>query len=372
MFARLLMFIVVAAYSCEAYGGTYYVDPIRGDDSSAGSQADPFRSIAQAMKKVDGPGGKVSLSPGCYTEQIMIHKGGQADNPLVIEGNGAVINLGVDVTDGPWVKTDNGYLLDQPVHKNTRYYLTSPVFINGLPVSCDRPKGGVKPAWHGGSCRYDDQNHLVIVFPRGLSPTNSVVVLTGAPGFFSSGVQVSGGSHIHIYDLVSVFSGNDGFNLHGNGSDVLIQRCKALFNGDNGISSHETYHVDVRDSEVAFGGTMGGAIDDIMQTVTTYTNVRVHQCRAAAFILIGKSHHLDHVVSFSNGDGNLPKASDKIELSDCTELAPVESDAQIPMVDHPDTNTFSTQHVEETDRLGRFLQLRPPITTVPLTAAGSQ
>jgi Protein of unknown function (DUF1565) len=371
MFARLLMFLTVA-YSCGTYGGTYYVDPVRGDDSSGGSQTDPFKSIAQAMKMVDGPGGKVSLTPGCYIAQIIIHKGGKPDSPLVIEGNGAVINLGVDVTDGPWVKTDNGYLLDQPVHKNTRYYLTSPVFINGLPVSCDRPKGGVKPAWHGGSCRYDDQNRLVIVFPKGLSPANSVVVLTGAPGFFSSGIQVSGGSHIHFYDLVSVFSGNDGFNFHGDGSDILIQRCKALFNGDNGISSHETYQVDVRDSEVAFGGTMGGAVADGAETVTTYTNVRVHQCRAAAFVLIGKAHRLDHIVSFSNGDGNLPKPSNKIQFFDCTELGPVESDSKIPVVDHPDAKTDLIQYAAETDRLGRFLQLRPPITTVPLTPAGSQ
>jgi hypothetical protein len=85
---------------------------------------------------------------------------------------------------------------------------------------------------------YDPQNHLILVFPRGLSPANSVVVLS-APGM-GCGVEIAGGNNVVIRDLTSLFSGNDGFGIHGNCQNIRLERVKGLFNSDQGISSHET------------------------------------------------------------------------------------------------------------------------------------
>ena len=293
------LFVPVA----QSLAGTYYVDPGKGSDSGPGSEEQPFKSIAKAMATVDGIGGTVHLSPasGPYYESLMLGKGGLPDDPVIIEGHNSIINLGSDVTSGPWTKTENGWILELKVVTNPRFYVATPVFVNGLPVYCDHPKGRGTPAWHGGSVRYDEQGRLILVFPRGLSPSNSVVVLTGKSDYMNAGVGFSNASNVIVRDLTSAFAGNDGFNFHGNGTNVLLERCKGIFNGDQGMSSHEGYQIEARDCEIAFDGSQGAGIIDINGSITTYKNCRVHQNRGAGFQLQGKMHVLENIVVFGNG-----------------------------------------------------------------------
>jgi hypothetical protein len=363
--------------------GSYYVDPAHGNDSGNGSVAEPFKTIARAMEKVDGKGGEVHLRPdaGAYRQPIVIRKGGLPDRPLIIDGHGAVINLGVDVTNGPWTKTDDGYILERPllpatskvdttrdpmvtlpVMQNPRVYLTSPVFVNGVPVFCDHAKGikVVPRAAHGGYARYDERGRLVLVFPRGLTPKNSVIVLTGGPNFMGCCVQVQSVNNVILRNITAVFAANDGFNFHGSGKNVLVEHCTALFNSDEGMSAHDTFDLEVRDSEVAFNGTADGGITDIGHSTTRYKNMRVHQNRGQGFSMKGDKHLIENDVSFGNGGKNLPLPTDKIEVRGSQDLGPVAGDDTVPILPESQPKTRALTQSAETDRLARFLQFRPP------------
>lgn len=343
----------------------FYVDPAKGNDIADGSQARPFKTIAQAIKVVDGVGGTVHLSPdsGPYRENMLFKKGGTPDKPIIIEGQGSVINLGKDVTTGPWINSGGEYTLDKPVSRNSRDYVATVAFVNGLPLYCAHPKGTGIAAWHGGSARYDEQGRLVLTFPSGLTPETSVVVL---PSVEPNDCCVNIAQYTTIRDLTAAFAPNDGFNIHGKGKNILLERVKGVFNGDQGISSHDLTQVDVKDSEVAFDGSSNGGITDVQDCVTTYQNVRVHQNRGSGFVLSGAHHTLEHVTSFGNIGRNLPKPTDKIEIVDCQDLGAVPSDKEVPLLTSG-TSIGPKDKVEETDRLNRFLQLRPPSTPVTIS-----
>lgn len=174
----------------------------------------------------------------------------------------------------------------------------------------------------------------------------------------SCGVQCLNASNVIIRNMTSVFSPNDGFNFHGNSTNIVVERCHGIFNGDQGISSHDDCQVDVRDSEVAFDGTQGGGIEDVNgRCLTNYKNMRVHQNRGSGFQLQGKYHVLDGIVSYGNGGYNIPKPAPNVEMRDAKDLGPLPADKKVPV--------FSPAipppaQPEEADRLGRFLQVRPP------------
>jgi len=354
------LFMALARF---AIAQDYYVDPARGDDRGPGSESQPFKTLAQAVKMVDGLGGTLHLAKTSepYRENLVIKKGGLPEHPIVVEGNGATINLGEDVSKGPWEKQGDEYLLLRTVTRNQRDYVVSVVFVNGLPLYCPHPQGRGQPAWHGGSARYDDQNRLALTFPRGLTPENSVVVLT-CQGYSHSGANLS--AYTIVRNLTAVFAANDGFNMHGNQEDIVLENVKGLFNGDQGISSHDRCAVEVRGAEVAFNGSANGAIDDVNDSVTSYRDVRVHQNRGPGLMLDGARHVLDHVVSYGNGGRNLPKASDKIETHDISELPAIPGDDQIPSLGAANTAQAEAPIAPDDNRLGQFLKYRPPSTPV--------
>jgi hypothetical protein len=342
--------------------GPVYVDGESGNDSSPGSQQEPFRTAARALRDMDGNGGEIRLVPGKapYREPIVIRRGGTPQNPLIIDGQGAVINLGLDITPGPWTDTGEGWRWegDLPSGFSTGLYQTTQVFINGQGLPGDHPKGPsyAHRMWHAGYVRLDDQNRLVVIFPRGLSPSNSVVVLTGKGVPMRSGVSLENASHVTLRNLTAVFASNDGFNFHGHGKDVRLENIKALFNADEGTSAHETFEVEVVESELAFNGSQGGGAQDVNSSVTRYRNVRSHQNRFSGFSLQGKSHVLDGVIGYGNGGQNIPKPAENIVVTNA------EDKGAVPRGEVPEIENLTlpvSGRVEESDQLGRFLQLRP-------------
>ncbi|MET3871924.1 hypothetical protein J3R74_001794 [Puniceicoccus vermicola] len=269
------------------------------------------------MTEVDGAGGTVHLMPNeIFREKINIRSGGTETHPLIIEGNGAVVHLGRNVSNGPWTKIGEEYRLEQEVPPHQRHYTTSPLFIDGLPVWAEHPKGLGKPAWHGGSLRYDEAGKMVVRFPKGLSPENSSIVLVGRD--LDPVVHGSGGKHVIIRDLTVAFAGNDGFNFHNRCIGFKLVRVRALFNGDQGISSHGESEVVVELSEVAFNGSQSAGVVDINNARTGYRDLLNHQNRNAGFLLKGSRHRLEAVVSFGNPGGDLPEETDSVVLVDCS------------------------------------------------------
>lgn len=353
----------------------YHVDPVRGNDRSEGTAENPLKSFDKALNLLAGKGGEIHFAPGTLLRQHLriIRKSGLPGKPIVIDGHGVVINLGIDLTGGPWTKIDEGFRYGKPVPKHHEIYSASVVFVNGFPLHHYNPNRPSEREWHGGSSRYDDEGRLIIVFPKGLDPTNAVVVLTGTDDQ-CSGLLVNGSSHVVLKNMIVVFAGNDGFNFHGVGENVRLENVTALFNGDEGISAHETYQVHATDSEVAFSGSRSGGIADVDDSETTYRNIRSHQNRTKGFHLTGKKHRIEHCIGYGNPSGNLPEPNEKTEVVDCTDGGRTLDDETIPFLPKPVENfrrikplsAYTGQHIpasgnpiKESDRLGRFLRYRP-------------
>lgn len=352
----------VLATTFAAAAEVYHVDPDKGNDQAEGSAEKPFRTAAKALNLLAGKGGEIHLAPGCVLRESipMIRKSGLPDNPIVLDGHGAVINLGTDITAGPWTKTGDEYRYENEVPKHRTHYGTSVIFINGWPIYCDHPNGRGQKARHGGSIRYDENGKLIVRFPRGLDPGNSVIVLTGKTDSHS-GLLVNGSSNVIVKNLTVVFAGNDGFNMHGHGENFRLENVTALFNGDEGISAHETYRVDVKNSEVAFSGSLDGGIADVNDSETTYESVRVHQNRTVGFKLIGVKHSVKNCVAYGNPGGDMPKPSEKVTVENCRveEFAETVSAEEGVPVYSGQTAPASAAEIKESDRMTRFLFYRP-------------
>ena len=54
--------------------------------------------------------------------------------------------------------------------------------------------------------------------------------------------------------------------------------------------------MDVVDAEIAWNGSSAGGVADVNDSVTTYTNCKVHHNLAAAFSFAGKSHRVTNCI----------------------------------------------------------------------------
>lgn len=68
----------------DVEGTIWYVAP-HGDDAAAGTQSDPFRTIARALDAAQAGDG-VSLAAGTYEESVRTRRHGSADAPIAVFG----------------------------------------------------------------------------------------------------------------------------------------------------------------------------------------------------------------------------------------------------------------------------------------------
>ena len=64
-------------------GPSYFVDPVRGNDAAAGSEAAPWRTINHALKQLSA-GNTLVLRGGVYRENVYCAVAGKPDAPITI------------------------------------------------------------------------------------------------------------------------------------------------------------------------------------------------------------------------------------------------------------------------------------------------
>ena len=88
--------LLLAALGSAAHAQTFYVDALNGvcSNAGAGTEAQPYCSIAAALAAHNGPGVTIVVKPGIYREQLTIPASGAAGSPFVImaSGPGVVID----------------------------------------------------------------------------------------------------------------------------------------------------------------------------------------------------------------------------------------------------------------------------------------
>ena len=95
-------------------GPHYFVDPVHGDDSAAGKETAPWRTINYALKQVSA-GDTVCLRAGIYREQVYCAVAGRPDAPITLRGypgERAIIDGGFkeffDEPANAWVPAEQG------------------------------------------------------------------------------------------------------------------------------------------------------------------------------------------------------------------------------------------------------------------------
>ncbi|CAF1144324.1 unnamed protein product [Adineta ricciae] len=188
-------------------------------------------------------------------ETLNIKKSGTATAPIIVEGNGETIT-GFD----PMPFTFDGnvwmYTLLKP-------FETAPAVIT----------------WYGRRI-LQDQNAGEFIGPIKLRTDGKTLELTSgtsAEGWEISArlfvVALNGVSH-HIYrNIIATGSLGDGFNLHGDGNNIIFENIAGYNNLDEGFSSHETISCTITNGR--FWANDNG-IANVHNSVTNITNTMIH------------------------------------------------------------------------------------------------
>lgn len=235
---------------------------------------------------------------------LVLTQGGTPEQPAVFDGQGLIIDLGIDITDLDWIKNGDvwqsrGPLKDHPPVEDTQ---RAGLFIDEVPLRIARDREAEKAAADPKKARYKAPDALLpgqvgwaedgsfyLRWPAEKKPGEGRVIQP--PKGLASGVVIAC-SYITIRNVTARHAANDGFNIHGHRLGIRLENVKAFSNGDEGISAHETVQMDVADSEIAWNGSAAGGVADVGESVTTYTNCELHHNVNAALFLDGKFHRI--------------------------------------------------------------------------------
>lgn len=249
------------------------------------------------------------LSAALHAEEVrrtplILSQGGTPEEPAVFDGEGLIIDLGIDITAQDWIQagdvwTSRGPLPGHPPREDTQ---RAGLFIDEVPIIIVRDRAAeqqaeeAKPivylapkALHPGQMGWTEDGSLYFRWPAEKKPGEARIIQP-SPGL-TSGVVIAC-SHITVRNVTAMHAANDGFNIHGHRVGIRLENVRALSNGDEGISAHETVQMDVADSEIAWNGSSAGGVADVNDSVTSYTNCELHHNRNAALFFDGKSHRV--------------------------------------------------------------------------------
>ena len=247
------------------------------------------------------------------TTPLVLTKGGTPEKPAVFDGQGMLIDLGIDATTHEWNKSGDlwtsqpGLLASH--HQEPRIAgQTAGLFVDGIPITIPRdvetekqhpdrksrcyfPPDQLQPGQMG----YADDGSLYFRWPVGVSQNKSITL---PPNAGTNCVSIAC-SHIIIRNITAKHAGNDGFNIHGNRKGIRLENVRALSNADEGISAHETVEMKVIGAEVAWNGSVSGGVADVNDSITSYRDCNVHDNAGAAFYFSGNSHSVSDTLIFN-------------------------------------------------------------------------
>lgn len=303
---RVLLPLIIMFVACAlASARTIHVNDATGSDEWTGASDKPsandgpLKTIQKAVDQAQ-PGDVISLAQGSgpYREEIMIKKvSGAPGDPITLDGNGCMVDVGVDVSEGPWELVGDRWVLNSDLRYDPHARgLNQRALANfrGLPMYHDSKKTSLTEA---GSVGVDEQGRLTFRFSENVKPPFKGLVV---PKHYTiCGVAIQGASYWYIKNLHARGAGNDGFNLHGRGEGIIIENCSAMFSGDEGISSHGTMNVEIRDCLFAFNAS---SVTDIDRSVTSYSNCIAAFNDSPGFRLVGEggSYTLENSLSAAN------------------------------------------------------------------------
>ncbi len=255
MIAKKIFFILLIAV-CVLQAESLYVNPQTGSDSNNGlSPQTPVLTIAKGISLATA-GDTVYLGGAVFKgrrEQVFVSKSGEPDKPIVIDGQGAVIDGCEPIDPNDWVMVEPGLYKNEAIFKKnlqssedwvTRFSFVMDGKLNRMGHSLKSPSDPyLKPAQlQEGQWTYDISDHSYYVK---IDPSKTLADYRIESPVVVSGVQVSGDVHHIVFKNITVKHViNDGFALTIGGSldnkvsDISFENITAIECCDDGFSGH--------------------------------------------------------------------------------------------------------------------------------------
>jgi hypothetical protein len=199
---------------------------------------------------------------------LLARRGGTPQEPFTIEGNGAVLSGLRPLAHEKWKKTgDDLYFFPLSEAPYGQPYLA-----NGRKKLV---KGSTADALAAEQFYWDREAGIYFKCPAGKTPASYDLGAT----LITSGFATAGASYIVCRDLVCEYFANDGFNMHGDCRGIYLENVVARYNGDDGISIHETGGLVVRGAHVHHN-TFG--LQDVNAARSFYNGVLAEQNHVGA------------------------------------------------------------------------------------------
>ncbi len=246
------------------------------------------------------------------TKPLRLSRGGTAEKPAVFDGQGMVIDLGVDITDHAWKKDGDLWTSTAPLSGSEPIApgQFTGMFVDDVPITLakdgaaeralreQKQKGfrylapsALKPGQMG--CT--EAGLIYFRWPKGKTPGQARVIVPQKG--MTSGVTIAC-SHIVVKNVTATHAANDGFNIHGNWVGIRLENVRAISNADEGISAHEEVQMEVDGAEIAWNGSFDAGVADVGRSTTSYRNCRVHDNVGAAFKFFGRSHRVSDTLIY--------------------------------------------------------------------------
>jgi len=235
-------------------------------------------------------------------EPLILRQGGTPENPVIYDGKGLTVDLGIEVTEGEWSKVGDLWTSRGPILGRSPIAAgqLAGLFVDEIPLSIPRDLTAeardprrkefcyvtpvrLKPGQMG----YAEDGSLYFRWPVGKTPGLGRLVLPPKPG--TSCVTIAC-SHIIVRNITAKYAANDGFNIHGKWIGIRLENVRALSNADEGISAHDDVEMSVVGAEVAWNGSAAGGVADVNRCITSYSDCEIHDNLGAAFYFSGKAH----------------------------------------------------------------------------------
>lgn len=274
-----------------ASAATYYVDNQVGEDHNSGTTADaPLATIGHAVSVCKTSDTIVLANTGeVYYESLKLGKlGGTAQQPFVVEGNGAVLSGLKTVEPDRWEEVGDGlYFFPLEEHPYGNPFLVS----RGERVNAANSVEAIKAEEH-----FWDRE-AGIYFRCAPGKTLASYELTAT--LEVSGFVTTSASYILCRNLVCEHFSNDGFNMHGDCRGIYLENVVARHNGDDGISIHESGGLVVRGAYVHHN-TYG--LQDVNASRSVYNGVLAENNQVGASFHGGFHSLVDCVIADSETD----------------------------------------------------------------------
>ncbi len=255
-----------------------FVDNVKGSAKGNGKDQ-PFININQAVT-IAKPGDRVVIANTGkpYTHSISVrHKNGLPGNPIIFEGNGALITGLKAIAADKWeAKGNNVFFFKHPYHGALNPYLVH----DGKPVPVVKKLKDLTPGKH--IWRHEG---VYVIPPQG--QTMKTWKLSGT--LLASGFAVHNSNYITCRNLRSHYFSNDGFNIHGNCRGLYFENIESASNGDDGFSIHEDVGAVVQGGHFHHNNY---GIQDVNASRSVFTGVLVENNRIDGAHFAGGYHSL--------------------------------------------------------------------------------